>query len=188
MIAEPNVGVITGHVVQIIGPVVDIRFPSNQLPQILNAVQIQSGEINLTVEVAQMLGNDTVRCIALDSTDGLVRGMPAVDSGAPISVPVGEATLGRVFNLLGQPIDERGPVGATEFWPIHRDPPAFEDQVAATQMFETGLKVVDLVCPFARGGKIGLFGGAGLGKTVLITELINNVAKQHGGYLSLIHI
>jgi len=182
MIAEPNVGVITGHVVQIIGPVVDIRFPSNQLPQILNAVQIQSGEINLTVEVAQMLGNDTVRCIALDSTDGLVRGMPAVDSGAPISVPVGEATLGRVFNLLGQPIDERGPVGATEFWPIHRDPPAFEDQVAATQMFETGLKVVDLVCPFARGGKIGLFGGAGLGKTVLITELINNVAKQHGGY------
>ena len=171
-----------GHVVQVIGPVVDVKFPANRLPSILNAVKIQSGNIDLTLEVAQMLGDDVVRCVALDSTDGLVRGMPATDTGAPISVPVGEGTLGRVFNLLGNPIDERGPVTADERWPIHRPAPQFEDQVAATQMFETGLKVVDLICPFARGGKIGLFGGAGLGKTVLITELINNVAKQHGGY------
>ena len=173
-----------GRVVQVIGPVVDVRFPSDSLPPILNALKIEdvARGINLTVEVAQMLGDDVVRCIALDSTDGLVRGMGTTDTGAPIAVPVGEATLGRVFNLLGQPIDERGPVAATEFWPIHRQAPPFEDQVAATQMFETGLKVVDLICPFARGGKIGLFGGAGLGKTVLITELINNVARQHGGY------
>jgi F-type H+-transporting ATPase subunit beta len=129
-----------------------------------------------------MLGDDVVRCVALDSTDGLVRGMKVQDTGAAIAVPVGEKTLGRVFNLLGKPIDERGPVDVTEYWPIHRPAPAFEDQVAATQMFETGLKVVDLICPFARGGKIGLFGGAGVGKTVLIMELINNVAKQHGGY------
>jgi F-type H+/Na+-transporting ATPase subunit beta len=176
----PNTG--TGEVVQVIGPVVDLRFPSDTLPSILNAVVIKEGDINLTVEVAQHLGDDVVRCIALDSTDGLVRGMKAVDTGGPITVPVGEGTLGRVFNMLGQPIDERGPHTATEYWPIHRPAPAFEDQVAATQMFETGLKVVDLICPFARGGKIGLFGGAGLGKTVLITELINNVARQHGGY------
>ncbi len=172
----------TGEVVQVIGPVVDVRFPSDALPNILNAIKIQGGEIELTVEAAQMLGNDIIRCVALDSTDGLVRGMTAIDTGAPIAVPVGEETLGRVFNLLGQPIDERGPVSTKEMWPIHRPAPEFEDQVAATQMFETGLKVVDLICPFARGGKIGLFGGAGLGKTVLITELINNVAKQHGGY------
>jgi F-type H+-transporting ATPase subunit beta len=172
----------TGRVAQVIGPVVDVQFPPGQLPAILNAVKVKGSDGDLIVEVAQMLGNDVVRCVALDSTDGLVRGMEAVDTGAPIAVPVGEATLGRVFNLLGQPIDERGPVLAKEFWPIHRPAPAFEDQVAATQMFETGIKVVDLICPFARGGKIGLFGGAGLGKTVLITELINNVAKQHGGY------
>jgi F-type H+-transporting ATPase subunit beta len=173
-----------GRVVQVIGPVVDLQFPHDALPPILNAVKIEDKEreIDLTVEVAQMLGDDIVRCVALDSTDGLVRGMPAVDTGAAIAVPVGEETLGRVFNLLGQPIDERGAVVAKEYWPIHRPAPAFEDQVAATQMFETGLKVVDLICPFARGGKIGLFGGAGLGKTVLITELINNVARQHGGY------
>jgi F-type H+/Na+-transporting ATPase subunit beta len=171
-----------GAVVQVIGAVVDARFPPEALPQILNALKIQQGEIDLTVEVSQMLGDDVVRCVALDSTDGLVRGMPVVDTGAPIAVPVGEVTLGRVFNLLGQPIDERGPVTASEYWPIHRPTPEFVDQVAATQMFETGLKVVDLICPFARGGKIGLFGGAGLGKTVLIQELINNVAKQHGGY------
>jgi F-type H+/Na+-transporting ATPase subunit beta len=171
-----------GAVVQVIGPVVDLRFPPDRLPSILNAVRIQDGDIDLTVEVAQMLGNDIVRCVALDSTDGLVRGMRAIDTGEPIRVPVGEATLGRVFNLVGEPIDERGPVAAEEYWPIHRPAPAFEDQVAATQMFETGLKVVDLICPFARGGKIGLFGGAGLGKTVLITELINNIARQHGGY------
>jgi F-type H+/Na+-transporting ATPase subunit beta len=172
----------TGQVVQVIGPVVDIQFPQEALPAILNAVKIQGEGIDLTVEVSQMLGDDVVRCVALDSTDGLVRGTKAIDTGAPIAVPVGEGTLGRIFNLLGQPIDERGPAQATEYWPIHRPAPQFEDQVAATQMFETGIKVVDLICPFARGGKIGLFGGAGLGKTVLITELINNVARQHGGY------
>ena len=175
-------GKAVGAVSQVIGPVVDVQFPPDHLPAILNAVRIQDGDIDLTIEVAQMLGNDVVRCVALDSTDGQLRGMKATDTGAPIAVPVGEETLGRVFNLLGQPIDERGPVAATEFWPIHRPAPNFEDQVAAQQMFETGIKVVDLICPFARGGKIGLFGGAGLGKTVLITELINNVAKQHGGY------
>ena len=182
--SAPTAAAATGRVLQVIGPVVDLQFPPEKLPAILNAVRIHSAEhgINLTVEVAQMLGNDVVRCVALDSTDGLVRGMEATDSGGPISVPVGEATLGRIFNILGQPIDERGPVANTEFWPIHRAAPPFEDQIAATQMFETGIKVVDLICPFARGGKIGLFGGAGLGKTVLITELINNVAKQHGGY------
>jgi F-type H+-transporting ATPase subunit beta len=172
-----------GEIIAIIGPVVDIRFPADRLPQILNAVDIPRGEgTALTAEVAQMLGDDVVRCVALDSTDGLVRGMPAVDTGGPIRVPVGEQTLGRVFNLLGQPIDERGPVTTEEAWPIHRDPPSFEDQVAATEFFPTGLKVIDLICPFARGGKIGLFGGAGLGKTVLITELIRNVATEHGGY------
>jgi F-type H+-transporting ATPase subunit beta len=172
----------TGQVVQVIGPVVDVRFPPDRLPAILNAVEVQQPTGTLVVEVAQMLGDDVVRCVALDSTDGLVRGTPAHDTGAPIAVPVGEQCLGRVFNLLGNPIDERGEVVTAERWPIHRPAPAFEDQVAATQMFETGLKVVDLICPFARGGKIGLFGGAGLGKTVLITELINNVARQHGGY------
>ena len=173
-----------GRVVQVIGPVVDVRFPPDALPPILNAIQIMdpARDTPLTAEVSQMLGDSVVRCVALDSTDGLVRGMRVIDTGSSISVPVGEATLGRVFNLLGEPIDERGPVTVTERWPIHRPAPAFEDQVAATQMFETGLKVVDLICPFARGGKIGLFGGAGLGKTVLITELINNVARQHGGY------
>jgi F-type H+/Na+-transporting ATPase subunit beta len=175
-------GATAGEVVQVIGPVVDVRFPQEALPAILNAVEIAASEGTLVVEVAQMLGDDIVRCIAMDSTDGLVRGTKAVDTGAPIAVPVGEETLGRVFNLLGNPIDERGPVVTAERWPIHRPAPEFEDQVAATQMFETGLKVVDLICPFARGGKIGLFGGAGLGKTVLITELINNVARQHGGY------
>lgn len=171
----------TGAIVQVIGPVVDVRFGENNLPNILNAVRIPRDEGDLVVEVAQMLGDDVVRCIALDSTDGLVRGMKALDTGAPISVPVGDACLGRVFNLLGEPIDERGPVEATERWAIHRPTPLFEQQVAANQMFETGIKVVDLICPFARGGKIGLFGGAGTGKTVLIQELINNVAKQHGG-------
>jgi F-type H+-transporting ATPase subunit beta len=170
-----------GEVLQVIGPVVDVRFPAQNLPNIYNALKVACDPV-LTVEVAQMLGDDVVRCVALDSTDGLVRGMKVEDTGAPIAVPVGEGTLGRVFNLLGNAIDERGPVEATEFWPIHRPAPNFEDQVAAQNMFETGLKVVDLICPFARGGKIGLFGGAGLGKTVLIQELINNVARQHGGY------
>jgi F-type H+-transporting ATPase subunit beta len=172
----------TGKIVSVIGPVVDIQFPVDQLPEILNGVVIPRDPNPLTVEVSQMLGDDVVRCVALDSTDGLVRGMEAVDTGGPITVPVGEATLGRVFNLLGDPIDERGPVTIQERWPIHRDPPSFEDQTPATEFFPTGLKVIDLICPFARGGKIGLFGGAGLGKTVLITELIRNVATEHGGF------
>src|SRR5947209_758990 len=173
----------TGKIVAVIGPVVDIQFPVDHLPQILNAVEIaREGQPALVVEVANMLGDDVVRCVALDSTDGLVRGMPAQDTGGPITVPVGEKTLGRVFDLLGRPIDERGDVDIPERWPIHRDPPSFEDQTPAREFFPTGLKVIDLICPFARGGKIGLFGGAGLGKTVLITELIRNVATEHGGY------
>lgn len=173
----------TGEIVSVIGPVVDIRFPVDHLPEILNAVDIpRDGGGTLTVEVASMLGDDIVRCVALDSTDGLVRGTAAQDTGSSIRVPVGEGTLGRVFDLLGRPIDERGPVTTEESWPIHRDPPTFDDQVAATEFFQTGLKVIDLICPFARGGKIGLFGGAGLGKTVLITELIRNIATEHGGF------
>ncbi len=162
---------------------VDIRFPADQLPEILNAVHIPDvrGE-TLTVEVAQMTGNDTVRCVSMQSTDGVVRGMEAIDTGGPITVPVGKETLGRVFNLLGDTIDNRGPVETKERLPIHRPAPSFEEQVPAVEMFETGLKVVDLICPYAKGGKIGLFGGAGVGKTVLITELIRNVATEHGGF------
>jgi F-type H+-transporting ATPase subunit beta len=171
-----------GKVVQVIGPVVDVQFPGDSLPELLNAVVIKRDDgKDLTVEVAQMLGDDVVRCVAMASTDGLVRGMPAVDTGGPIRVPVGPKTLGRVFNLLGEPIDERGPVEAEEFMPIHRKPPAFEDQSPAVEMFETGIKVIDLLCPYAKGGKVGLFGGAGLGKTVLIQELIRNIATEHGG-------
>lgn len=179
----------TGKVVQITGPVVDIEFPPDQLPEIYNAVTIDTrgtlAELashgTLVCEVQQHLGNDWVRSVAMTSTDGLRRGMDAVDSGSPISVPVGEVTLGRVFNVVGQPIDEKGPVEAKEFYSIHRPSPSFEDQATEATMFETGLKVIDLVAPFAKGGKIGVFGGAGVGKTVIITELINNVAKQHGG-------
>ncbi len=173
----------TGKVTQVIGPVVDISFPADELPEILNAVIIPNvrGE-TITVEVAQMVGNDTVRCVSMQSTDGLVRGMEAIDTGSPITVPVGRETLGRVFNLLGEPIDNRGPIDAKQRLPIHRPPPSFEEQVPAVEMFETGLKVVDLICPYAKGGKIGLFGGAGVGKTVLITELIRNVATEHGGF------
>ncbi len=173
-----------GKIAQIQGPVVDVAFPAGELPPILNAVHIkdEARSINLTVEVASHLGNDMVRCIAMSSTDGLVRGMPAEDAGGPISVPVGRETLGRVFNLLGEPIDERGPVGTKERWPIHRPAPPFEDQAAATEVLETGLKVIDLLTPYAKGGKIGLFGGAGLGKTVLIQELITNIATEHGGF------
>jgi F-type H+-transporting ATPase subunit beta len=161
---------------------VDVQFPGDSLPELLNAVVIKRDDgKDLTVEVAQMLGDDVVRCVAMASTDGLVRGMPAVDTGGPIRVPVGPKTLGRVFNLLGEPIDERGPVDAEEFMPIHRKPPAFEDQSPAVEMFETGIKVIDLLCPYAKGGKVGLFGGAGLGKTVLIQELIRNIATEHGG-------
>ncbi|BCW99308.1 MAG: ATP synthase subunit beta [Armatimonadota bacterium] len=171
-----------GKVVQVIGPVVDVQFPGDSLPELLNAVVIKRDDgKDLTVEVAQMLGDDVVRCVAMASTDGLVRGMPAIDTGGPIRVPVGPQTLGRVFNLLGEPIDERGPVEAEQTMPIHRKPPAFEDQSPAVEMFETGIKVIDLLCPYAKGGKVGLFGGAGLGKTVLIQELIRNIATEHGG-------
>ncbi|MFQ3549374.1 MAG: F0F1 ATP synthase subunit beta [Armatimonadota bacterium] len=172
----------TGKVVQVIGPIVDIAFPPDQLPDILNAIEISGVEgKTLTVEAAQMLGNDTVRCIAMQTTDGLVRGAEAVDTGGPLTVPVGKGTLGRVFNLLGDPIDNRGPVQAEERLPIHRMPPSFEERTPTVEAFETGLKVVDLICPYSKGGKIGLFGGAGVGKTVLITELIRNVATEHGG-------
>ncbi len=181
----------TGKIVQITGPVVDIEFPPDQLPQIYNAVEVSvagslasggaTGSGRIVMEVQQHLGNDWVRAVAMTSTDGLRRGMDAVDTGKPITVPVGPATLGRIFNVVGEPIDEAGPVEATEFYPIHRPAPSFEDQATEASMFETGIKVIDLIAPFAKGGKIGVFGGAGVGKTVIITELINNVAKQHGG-------
>jgi len=172
-----------GKVSQVMGPVVDARFPAGELPAILNAVTIDDPErgIHLVCEVAQHLGDDMVRCIALDSTDGLVRGMPVVDTGGPITVPVGPETLGRVFNLLGEPIDERGPVNAQKRMPIHRPAPLFSEESTTTEILETGLKVIDLLTPFNKGGKIGLFGGAGLGKTVLIQELIRNIATEHGG-------
>ena len=171
---------------QVIGPVVDIEFPAESLPSILNAVTIKgkSGDIDidLVVEVMQHLGDNVTRCIAMSSTDGLTRGMEAVDTGSPIKVPVGEETLGRVFNVLGQTVDHNpAPVGNKESWPIHRDPPKFEDQETSTQILETGIKVVDLIAPYSRGGKTGLFGGAGVGKTVLIQELINNLAQEHNG-------
>ncbi|MGC8668416.1 MAG: F0F1 ATP synthase subunit beta [Chthonomonadales bacterium] len=173
-----------GKIVQVQGPVVDLAFPPGQLPALLNAVRIDDDarNIHLTVEVAQHLGDDVVRTIAMASTDGLVRGMKGVDTGGPITVPVGKETLGRVFNLLGDPIDERGPVDTKERWPIHRPAPGFEDQAATTEVLETGLKVIDLLTPYLKGGKIGLFGGAGLGKTVLIQELITNIATEHGGF------
>ncbi len=172
----------TGEIVAVIGPVIDIQFPPDQLPEILNAIKIEGENVNLTAEVAQMRGDDVVRCVAMSSTDGLVRGMKAVDTGGPIRVPVGRGTLGRVYDLLGNPIDERGPSATTEAWPIHRPAPSFEDQSPATEILETGMKVIDLICPFAKGGKIGLFGGAGLGKTVVLTELIRNIATEHGGF------
>ena len=170
-----------GSVVQIIGPVLDIRFPAGQLPDLLNAIEIERDGGKLVCEVAQQLGDDVVRCIAMSSTDGMVRGMEAVDTGSPIKVPVGNETLGRVFNLLGRAIDNKPQPVTCEKWSIHRDPPAYDEQQTSTEILETGIKVVDLIAPYAKGGKIGLFGGAGVGKTVLIMELINNVAKQHGG-------
>ena len=170
-----------GVVTQIIGPVLDIRFAEGELPELRNAVTIHHAGKVITAEVAQHIGDNVVRCIAMNSTDGLVRGMEATDTGTPISVPVGEECLGRIFNLLGEPIDHGEPVKAKERWAIHRPAPSFEDQQGATEILETGIKVVDLICPYAKGGKIGLFGGAGVGKTVLIMELINNVATQHGG-------
>ena len=176
-----------GKVVQVIGAVVDVEFPPGELPKILNAVHItgKSGDvdIDLIAEVMQHLGDSVTRCIAMSSTDGLVRGMQAEDTGAPITVPVGDACLGRVFNVLGQTVDNNPkPVGNKESWPIHRPAPTFEEQETSTQILETGIKVVDLIAPYARGGKIGLFGGAGVGKTVLIMELIHNIATEHGGY------
>ena len=170
-----------GTVCQIMGPVLDIRFPEGELPELLNAVEISHGETTVVAEVAQHIGDNVVRCIAMSSTDGLQRGIEAVDTGSPISVPVGEACLGRVFNLLGQTIDGDLPVDAEETWPIHRGAPDYDEQKPAAELLETGIKVVDLICPYAKGGKVGLFGGAGVGKTVLIMELINNVAKAHGG-------
>ncbi len=174
----------TGQVVQVQGPVVDVGFEPGQLPEINTAVIITDSErsIDITLEVAQHLGNDVVRCIAMSGTDGLVRGMSVENTGAPISMPVGEATLGRVMNLLGKPIDEKGPIDTKTYWAIHRQPPTFSEQSSAQEVLETGLKVVDLLTPFLRGGKVGLFGGAGLGKTVLIQELITNIATEHGGY------
>lgn len=176
-----------GRVIQVIGPVVDIEFPPDQLPAIYNAVKIEEQigdvKINLTVEVMQHLGDNTVRAVAMSSTDGLTRGMKAVDTGAPIKVPVGKGTLGRVFNVLGETVDnDPAPLVVDDRWPIHRPAPAFEDQETATSILETGIKVVDLIAPYSKGGKIGLFGGAGVGKTVIIMELIRNIATEHGGY------
>ena len=172
----------TGTVIQVMGPVLDIRFPDDGLPQLLNAIEVRNGENTIIAEVAQHIGDNVVRCIAMSSTDGLQRGVEAVDTGAPISVPVGEECLGRVFNLLGQPIDGGEQVKGAESWPIHRPAPAYDEQQSATELLETGIKVVDLICPYAKGGKIGLFGGAGVGKTVLIQELIYNIATAHNGY------
>ena len=170
-----------GTIVQVIGAVLDIRFAPENLPNLLNAIEIDNGGKKLVVEVAQHIGDDLVRCIAMGSTDGLVRGMEAVDTGASIKVPVGEQTLGRIFNLLGEAVDNKPQPETEEKWEIHRPAPTFEEQDASNEVLETGIKVVDLICPYLKGGKIGLFGGAGVGKTVLIQELINNVAKQHGG-------
>ena len=175
--SQQNVGAVTA----INGPVLDIRFADGHLPELLNAVRIETASGAIVSEVAQHLGDDVVRCIAMSSTDGLVRGAPAVDTGASISVPVGKETLGRVFNVLGDPVDNGAPVNTAEKWPIHRSAPTFEEQEGTTEILETGIKVVDLICPYLKGGKIGLFGGAGVGKTVLIQELIHNIAQEHGG-------
>ncbi|CAG9320441.1 unnamed protein product [Blepharisma stoltei] len=171
----------TGFISQVIGAVVDVHF-DNELPPILNALEVQGHDHRLVLEVAQHLGDHNVRCIALDSTDGLVRGQPVLDTNGPIMVPVGPETLGRIINVIGEPIDERGPINAKKYMPIHREAPTFTEQGSGAELLVTGIKVVDLLAPYAKGGKVGLFGGAGVGKTVLIMELINNVAKAHGGY------
>lgn len=170
-----------GIINQIIGPVIDIKFEEGHMPELLNAILIQDGDKKIMAEVAQHIGDDVVRCVALSSTDGLVRGMKALDTGAPITVPVGHEVLGRLFNVIGQTIDEKGPVETTKSAPIHKPAPSFEDQNTKSEIYETGIKVIDLIAPYTRGGKVGLFGGAGVGKTVLIQELINNIAKEHGG-------
>ena len=172
-----------GRITQVVGAVLDIRFPDGDLPKIYEAIHIPAGEQGvLTVEVAQHLGDDTVRCIAMGPTDGLVRGMEAIRTGSPIKVPVGEKTLGRIFNVIGNPIDNKEAPEDVEYFPIHRNAPSFEEQSTSMEVLETGIKVVDLLCPYQKGGKIGLFGGAGVGKTVLIQELIRNIATEHGGY------
>ncbi len=177
---------IVGKINQVIGPVVDVEFPPGQLPKILNALKVSNPSIsespdNLVLEAAQHLGESVVRTIAMDSTEGLTRGMEVRDTGAPIMMPVGPECLGRILNVVGVPIDEAGPIEAKRSAPIHREPPAFVDQSTKIEIFETGIKVIDLLAPYRKGGKIGLFGGAGVGKTVIIMELINNVAKAHGG-------
>ena len=171
-----------GTVIQVMGPVLDIRFGDDELPQLLSAIHIPHGDGMIVAEVAQHIGDNVVRCIAMNSTDGLRRGVEATDTGAPITVPVGDECLGRVFNLLGQPIDNKEAVKGSEQWSIHRSAPAYDEQQPATEILETGIKVIDLICPYAKGGKIGLFGGAGVGKTVLIQELIYNIATAHNGY------
>ncbi len=174
-----------GKIVQVIGATADVEFPEGQLPNILNAIRVKdpnrSQEEELIVEVAQQLGDNVVRCVAMDSTDGLVRGMEAVDTGQPIAVPVGQPSLGRIMNVVGRPVDELGPIESKNIWPIHRPAPSFTDQNTAVELLETGVKVIDLMIPFPKGGKMGLFGGAGVGKTVILMEMINNIAKQHGG-------
>ena len=170
-----------GRVTEVKGPVIDVRFEEGVLPEILSALEIETGGRKLTAEVAQHVGDNVVRCIAMSSTDGLVRGTKAIDTGRAISVPVGNETLGRIFNVLGEPVDEKPAPESAERWEIHRPAPAYEDQATSTEIFETGIKVIDLICPYAKGGKIGLFGGAGVGKTVLIMELIHNIATEHGG-------
>ena len=170
-----------GRVVRVMGPVLDVRFREGELPALLNAIEIRKKGGTLVAEAAQQIGDDLVRCIAMGSTEGLVRGVQAVDTGGPIAVPVGDACLGRVFNVLGEPADTLPPPEAAERWPIHREAPPYREQTPSAQILETGIKVVDLICPYVKGGKIGLFGGAGVGKTVLIMELIHNIATAHGG-------
>lgn len=181
MTNENNKELHIGKVTQVIGPVIDVRFEDEQLPALLNALEIKNGEETLVAEVAQHIGDNVVRCIAMNATDGLQRGVDAIDTGRTINVPVGSATLGRIFNVLGNPVDEQPAPADCERWDIHRPAPSYEEQSSTTDILETGIKVIDLLCPYAKGGKIGLFGGAGVGKTVIIMELINNIAKQHGG-------
>ena len=170
----------TGKVVQIIGPVVDVEFPRDHVPKVNDALKLEQGD--LVFEVQQQLGDGVVRTIAMGTTDGLRRGVATLNTGMPIQVPVGEATLGRIANVLGHPIDHAGPIDAKEFWSIHRKPPSYEEQAGSQELLETGIKVIDLLCPFAKGGKVGLFGGAGVGKTVNMMELIRNIAIEHSGY------
>ncbi|MEN8185378.1 MAG: F0F1 ATP synthase subunit beta, partial [Myxococcota bacterium] len=176
-----------GKVVQVMGPVLDVGFPPGELPEIFTALRLTNPGIderddNLVVEVAQHLGENTVRCVAMDTTEGLVRGQPVTNTGDKIRVPVGPATLGRIMNVIGEPVDERGPIESQTTYPIHRAAPEFVEQSTSVEMFETGIKVVDLLAPYPKGGKVGLFGGAGVGKTVVLMELINNIAQEHSGY------